>query len=126
MRTIIVLGILLIAFVVSGIFVQRYLAQTGAQMTEVTLSTVEAVRDKNWSEAKENAATLSRKWDKISQRWNLFTEHEEIDAINGTVMRLRAFVEEEDTAGSLSEGTAALQLFRHIPEKESITLTNIL
>lgn len=126
MRTLVVLGILLVAFVAAGLYEQQYLAQTGQQMAEHMQATMSAVRKSDWSAAKEHVDELDQHWKSISRRWNLLTEHQEIDDINGTVSRLKAYVDEKNAEGTLSEAMAALQLFRHIPEKETLTLSNIL
>ncbi|MGI6083571.1 MAG: DUF4363 family protein, partial [Limnochordia bacterium] len=69
---------------------------------------------------------LYRRWQTIEPRWNLLTEHPEIDDINDILSRLRAYATAEEAAALLAEALAAQRLFVHIPHKEVFRLSNIL
>lgn len=125
MRTIAILTLLTLAFVGIALYVQGYLARTGESLIEEVRHVMESARETDWREAGKRADRLLDRWESTENRWSFLTEHQEIDDINGTLSRLRAYVAEEDRTSALAEAEAALQLFQHIPRKETLTFVNI-
>lgn len=126
MRAVAVLTVLVALFIWGGVHVQRYLADTGRQLEEAVQDVLTAAEADEWVTAAQRSRQLQALWRQIKDWWGLLTEHDEIDDINATLSRLQGAVAEQDAATLQAEGAAALQLFRHIPEKESFNLVNIL
>ena len=126
MRTLVVLGLMMVGLVIGALYSQQYLADSGQKLSAQIEDVQIAINEGNWQEADKLTEELIRSWHKTSIGWGLLTEHQEIDDINNTLARLSGFVKDKEAPSSLAEGKAALHLFRHIPEKESLTLANLL
>ena len=83
-------------------------------------------KGEDWPRIRSSVERLWQRWRTIEPRWNLFTEHPEIDDINDVLSRLRAYTEAQEGAALLAEALAAQRLFIHIPRKEAFRLSNIL
>ncbi len=125
MRTLLTLLLLMIGLIVGAFLSQHYLAETGAELSDLLEATTAAVTDGRWSEANRLAEELQSLWERTKNGWGFFTEHEEIDDINGTLARLTGYVAEKDAPSCRAEAEAALRLFRHVPEKEILNLANL-
>lgn len=126
MRTLIVLLLIMAGLIVSALFAHDYLVTSAEHMSEQLSALILAVKTERWESAQSQMEQIHTDWHKVRLIWNVFTEHEEIDDMNGTLARLAGFIEEKEVPSSLAEGRAALQLLKHIPEKESLTLINLL
>jgi predicted PurR-regulated permease PerM len=126
LRAVVVLTVLVGLFIWSGVVVQRYLTDTGRQLEDCVNAALTAAQIEKWTEAARLAGQLNTQWQQIKVLWGCFTEHDEIDDINGTLSRLQGAINSQDIATTSAEALAALQLFRHIPEKETFRLVNIL
>ncbi len=126
MRTVGVLILLALAFIAMALWVERDLMHTGRLLEADVEAVIEAVKEEDWPRVRRRVDDLYRRWQTIEPRWNLLTEHPEIDDINDILSRLRAYATAEEAAALLAEALAAQRLFVHIPHKEVFRLSNIL
>lgn len=126
MRTVGVLILLALAFIAMALWVERDLMHTGRLLEADVEAVIEAVKEEDWPRIRRRVDDLYRRWQTIEPRWNLLTEHPEIDDINDILSRLRAYATAEEAAALLAEALAAQRLFVHIPHKEVFRLSNIL
>lgn len=126
MRTLIILLLMMSGLVVGALYMQNYLVTSAEHMSNQLSTLLLAVKAEHWDEAHSQVKLLQTDWQRVRTVWNIFTEHEEIDDMNGTLARLAGYIDENEAPSSLAEGRSALQLLRHIPEKESLTLINLL
>ena len=126
MRTVVVLGVLVVAFIGSALWMQHYLIQSGRQLESYVEAITVALTNDDWPTIQQQVDSLLAEWRRTERRWNLCTEHPEIDDLNGALSRLRAYAKKNEAAALLAEAEVARHLFQHIPEKEAFKLANIL
>ncbi|HHT27229.1 MAG TPA: DUF4363 family protein [Firmicutes bacterium] len=126
MRAVAVLTVFLGLFIWCGVQVQHYLTATGQRLEAAVQAVLETAQAEKWSEAALQGEELQDLWRRTKDWWGFLTEHDEIDDINNTLSRLQGALDSQDLAAAQAEALAALQLFRHIPEKEAFTVVNIL
>ncbi|MGI6083682.1 MAG: DUF4363 family protein, partial [Limnochordia bacterium] len=91
MRTVGVLILLALAFIAMALWVERDLMHTGRLLEADVEAVIEAVKEEDWPRIRRRVDDLYRRWQTIEPRWNLLTEHPEIDDINDILSRLRAY-----------------------------------
>lgn len=69
---------------------------------------------------------MSSDWSKMKGIWSSLIDHQEIDNIDITLSRLQMMIEIEDTSALIPEAAALRKIISHIPEKEKLTLDNLL
>ena len=85
-----------------------------------------AVKNDNWESAGNRLEALTRVWNENRDIWQILINHEEVDNIDSTLARVKQLVEFREKTDSLAE-IAVLKLFiLHIPEKESLSIVNII
>jgi predicted negative regulator of RcsB-dependent stress response len=85
-----------------------------------------SVKDNNWGHAANEVKALQQTWSKTKNLWQILINHEEVDNIDSTLAKVKQLVGLKEKADSLSE-IAVLKLFvLHIPNKESLSIVNIL
>ena len=72
-----------------------------------------------------NIARYQQRLGQHKKTWSTLIDHEEIDNIDMTFARLKAFLEAEDTSSALSEATMLIKSITHIPEREKLSLDNL-
>ncbi len=109
-----------------GIFAYYYIDTTADRLVAGTEILERGMDSKDWKQTEKNFARLNSLWDKISPKWTILIDHEELDNINITMSRAREFMKARDTAGFTAELAELKLLLKHIPEKEALNIKNIL
>ncbi|MGE5458328.1 MAG: DUF4363 family protein, partial [Methanococcaceae archaeon] len=65
-------------------------------------------------------------WNHMKDKWALLLDHQEIDNINISLSKMKEYIKGKNKNDSLAEVSTLKLLFIHIPEKEAISLKNIL
>lgn len=126
MRTVGVLGLLVLLFIGFALWVQHDIVRASEQLEADIQAVTSAAQREDWPSVRLHTEALWKRWQKVERRWNLLTEHPEIDDINGVLSRLRGYAQAEESAALLAEAQVAHHLFTHIPQKEALKLGNIL
>jgi len=61
----------------------------------------------------------------MEKAWTVFLDHEEIDNIDTSLVRISKYIETKNTSMAMSEIAVLRQFVKHIPENESLSLKNI-
>jgi hypothetical protein len=78
-----------------------------------------------WDASKESLNNLKSTWKKAKAIWTILLNHTEIDNIDLAIVRIEQFINARETGLALAEISSLKLLFKHIPEKEKLTLENI-
>ncbi|MCW2279392.1 DUF4363 family protein [Heliophilum fasciatum] len=126
MRLLIGLLIAFIATVGLGIWVDHRLDSD----TEALLQHVEQIHQEveqdQWQSASTDTSDLQEKWSTQAKWWNMVMLHQEIDNIEFALARVQEYVASQNRALSLGQLSELRLMLKHIPEKEAISLKNIL
>ncbi|HOA54074.1 MAG: DUF4363 family protein [Acetivibrionales bacterium] len=124
-RVIGAITVLTALIIISGLFTLRILQKDSEKLTAGIESIRNDIRSGKWDHASETLHDISKDWDSTKKTWSTLIDHEEIDNIDMTLARLKAFLEAEDTSSALSEATMLIKSITHIPEREKLSLDNL-
>jgi predicted PurR-regulated permease PerM len=126
LKPLIIIVSLTIVIVVGGCLSLNVLDSESKNLIE-NLSELEAdIEGQNWEAASKKLEAFHSKWDSISNIWSMLIDHYEIDNIELVVSQLTSYVRTKDKNEALSQMSSLRALIKHIPEKESFNLKNIL
>ncbi|MBZ4687534.1 MAG: hypothetical protein PWQ96_913 [Clostridia bacterium] len=121
--TLIFLVVLIVAF---GIFTSNFLTETTKDITSNFDNVYTAINNENWKLAQQQIAHSEKLWNKHKKWWTVFIDHQEIDNIDMSFVRIGEYIKYHNKALSSGELVVLKQSFEHIPEKEVVNLKNIL
>lgn len=126
MRVLIIAALVFIAILGFGTFTYYYVGSTSAVLLDKASTLGESVEAEDWHKARDNFKNLSSSWGRTSTQWTILLDHQELDNINITLSRIKEFINTRDKSGSMSEIAELKLLLKHVPEKEAVSLKNIL
>ena len=85
----------------------------------------ENISKSDWTSAEKNLKAIEEEWGKMEKAWTVFLDHEEIDNIDTSLVRISKYIETKNTSMAMSEIAVLRQFVKHIPENESLSLKNI-
>lgn len=114
------------ALLVFALFANNYLKNTTDSLTAHTAKLEQHVQAKKWPEAAGSYNQLKTAWEKTNSRWAMLIDHQELDNINISMARLKQFMDTKQPAQALAELGELKLLLKHIPEKEALSIKNVL
>lgn len=126
MRTLIVLTLILAVFLGLSTWGYYHIDATARNLTGHITKTEKAVADSNWPAARREISLMSTEWRKTKPVWSLFVDHHEMDNIDTVFARVRQVLTAKDPAETRAGLGELMRFIQHIPEKEALTLENIL
>ncbi len=126
MRLLLVLLIIFAAIVSLGFWTNHQLQASAGEMLQNIEKITIGIEKKHWGEAYEQTIELEKVWDKEAKWWPTVLDHQEIDNIEFSMARAREYVAAKNAPLSLGQFSELALMIKHIPEKETISLKNIL
>lgn len=108
-----------------GILSQRYLDRSADELISQLERVQQAVEQKDWMTSEAGFALLDQHWSRVHNNWALFTDHLELDNLELSLIRLQKLIETRDEVNARVEAGEAMDMIRHIPERERLTWRNI-
>ena len=118
--------ILTLAIIGSGIFTINMLKKDAEILNDFVLEMESDIMSEKWDDAGEKGDKLHNQWKKYKKVWPMLIDHLEIDNLDIHISELESFLISRDKTQALSKLSILKLLVKHIPEKESFTLQNIL
>lgn len=126
MKTLIPVTIVILAFFGFAFWVQHSITETANDIADLLSSIEEAAYEENWESAIEDMKAVEDDWNNTRKKWQMLIDHQEIDNIDSTLVRVKSWIALEAKEDCVAE-LAALKLFiLHIPERKALRITNIL
>lgn len=126
MKPVFIILIITAAILVSGILTLQMLNSESERLHESLCTVEDYIDSQNWEKAEKALEKFHKKWDEVSRIWAMLIDHYEIDNIELELSQLSSTISSKDKSLSLSKLSALKTLVKHIPEKESFILENIL
>lgn len=121
---------LIIIVVFSGMAIEKYLSRTSIELV-VEIEELENEINNNQT-INDNEIILNyinnieNRWNTIEKKWAIVVEHIEIDNLEIALLQIKQYIKENDKTEALVKIQETKFLLNHIPEKEKITLKNIM
>ncbi|MDD3653887.1 MAG: DUF4363 family protein [Desulfotomaculaceae bacterium] len=126
MRLLAALLIIFAAAISLGFWVNHQLQVSASELIQ-HIEQIESGLEKNqWDDASAQVAELEKAWEQKAKWWPTILDHQEIDNIEFSLAKFKEYVAKKDTALSWGQLTELKLMLKHIPEKEAITIENIL
>lgn len=126
MKPLLYTAILTMAIIGTGIFAINMLKNDAEVLYNFVLEMESDIMAEKWEDAGEKGDKLHTQWEKYKKIWPMLIDHLEIDNINIQLSELESFLMSRDKTQALSKLSILKLLVKHIPEKESFTLQNVL
>jgi hypothetical protein len=120
------LVILLAVIVGAGIYSFKALSSTSQKLESHVANIEDCALNGSWNKAKENLSYFKDDWAKTEKIWTILLDHAEMDNIDASLSKVTMFIETRDKPLTLGEIANLKQFVKHIPQKESFNLKNIL
>lgn len=122
-----IIAAVLTAILIAGGCLTLYALNSESQRLNDSLSSLEKdIENQNWNAAAKKLEEFHGRWDKISCFWAMLIDHYEIDNVELVLSHLVSYVKNQDKNEALSEMSSLKTLIKHIPDKESFNLKNVL
>jgi hypothetical protein len=125
MRNVIVLIVALIILIVSGIWQINYIEESSTYATSDVEYITNLIRNNNFTEASKQVDVLEKTWKDMSNIWNIFIIHDEIDNIQEVLVNFKMYTKLEDKEEALVYSELLIQNFTHISKKQKIRIENV-
>lgn len=117
-----ILGIIILAGLISFHILDSSSRKIQNQLVEVEKNTAAG----DWEKAKAALNSVNQNWEKTSKVWTALIDHIEIDNIDESLSKMEKYILVKDTSMALAELSTLKLFIKHIPDKESFNLENIL
>lgn len=126
MRIVIATMLILVVFGAGTFMLNRYIDTGCEKLLDSVKELHTSVEDSRWDDVKKQVSSLNKEWESTKNKWQLFLEHYEMDAIDIVLSRLEQYAEIENKAFAIGETAELRLLISHIQDKEGLKLINIL
>ncbi|MCK9216851.1 MAG: DUF4363 family protein [Firmicutes bacterium] len=118
--------IIVILIIAVGILTIEMLKRESESLHNLFTEIENSIYFDEWEKAKHIVKETQNQWDKYKKIWPMLIDHLEIDNVTVRLSELQAYILNQDKTESLSKLAALKVLIKHIPEKESFIIQNIL
>jgi len=126
LKVILIILILLIAIISSGFFTNHILNRDSKLMEEHITQMENYVKSSDWLSAEEEVEYIREYWSQVQDTWAMLQSHFEMDNIDSTLTKVSEFTKARELSLTLAEAALLKQYIKHIPEKVTFNLANIL
>lgn len=117
-------GALIVVIVLNCIQV-TFLKNTGTNMLN-TLDTIASnIEEEKFVEAKEQADKLKKEWEKVKVRWDILTEHDDVEELESHLASIDMYIRNEEKTDGQVEVAVLKQRIEHIIQNETLSFATI-
>lgn len=125
MKMLISIMVTLAVLIGLGIWTNDSLQTTSDSLSMQIVDVCQDINEENWDDANQKTHRLETKWREDAHWWPVFLDHQEMDNIEFSLAKAKAFVATENRALALGQLSELKLMIEHLPIKEKINLKNI-
>ncbi|KUG02791.1 hypothetical protein ASZ90_019867 [hydrocarbon metagenome] len=126
MRLLVSLMIVLASIVGLSFWINDSLQSSTEHLTQQIDMVIVEIQDGRWERAVRQTADIEKYWTKSARWWPVFLDHQEMDNIEFSLSKVKAYVSSHNDALALGQLEELRLMLKHIPEKEALNIKNIL
>ncbi|SCY82417.1 DUF4363 family protein [Alkaliphilus peptidifermentans] len=126
MKTVIITLVILITFFIGAVIFQQYVENSCKTLLAHIERLDESILAENWEEAENNIQDLRKEWEQKKKIWEVVLEHYDLDAIEIAITKIERYTEVNEKIMTLGEIVQLKFLIRHVSDRESFRLSNLL
>lgn len=113
-------------FVISLNCVQlSFLKNTGSEMLDMLSEILTKIQSEDFESAKAELSMLNDKWESIRDRWDILTEHDDVEELESGLASIEAYVENKEAVDAVVEVAVLKQRIEHIIQNETLSFSTI-
>jgi predicted membrane protein len=117
--------VIICIFIIFSIY-YTYILEKSSGNIVTSIEDIEKKIDKNdWDGVQKDLDILRNKWEGMIKPWSSFIEHEELDNIQVSILKVDEYISMNNEVLTRSELSVLKYLVRHIYLKEKLELGNI-
>jgi hypothetical protein len=109
-----------------GVWTNHSLQSSTDQLTKEINLLISEIEQEGWDTALKRTAAVEKNWADSARWWPVFLDHQEMDNIEFSMAKVKAYVGNHNQALALGQLEELKLMLRHIPEKEALSIKNIL
>lgn len=118
--------VIILIILASSYALNNYYQNFSESLSSKLNSLQNSIDNKNWGNAAFHFDKIKSEWDQNKNTWAMLIDHQEIDNIEISVVRLEKYIKSASFSEALSESSVLMMYIKHIPNKEVGNLVNIL
>lgn len=126
MRLLISLAISLSLILTLGFWSNYSLQASTDEMTRNIDRIIISIENERWGAAQTQTDQLEKIWQDKARWWPIFLDHQEMDNIEFSLARFKAYVASQDNSLAQGQLSELRLMIKHIPQKEAVNIENIL
>lgn len=126
MRLLIILLTIFIFLVGFGVWNNKTLLDSTDKMTAHIEQIITDIEGQHWDQARQETRQLEKSWHENAKWWPVFLDHQEIDNLEFSMAKIKKYVDTRDAPLAQGQLSELKLMLKHIPDKEAVTLENIL
>ncbi len=109
-----------------GLWVNDQMRESAQHLVTHIDIVADEIKYERWTEAMKRTERLEEAWSNRVGWWPIILDHQEIDNIEFSLAKIKEYVANRDKPLSLGQLSELKLMIEHIPDKEAVTLKNIL
>lgn len=102
-----------------------FLKNTGSEMLDMLDLVLVKIQNEDFESAKVELSTLNDKWESIRQRWDILTEHDDVEELESGLASIEAYVDNKEVVDAVVEVAVLKQRIEHIIQNETLSFSTI-
>jgi len=117
---------LLAVIIIFSCAVLSMLSKESDQIGNIITDIMDDSEKGNWTKAQSQVSSLKDIWSDTEKKWAMLLDHLEIDNIDMALQRVSTLIDRKQKELAITEASVLLLYIKHIPEKETFNLVNLL
>ncbi len=126
MRMLVTLVIILTIIIGSAFWTNHSLQTSADELAKQIILVNDEVKSGKWESALAQMGKLETTWQNKAKWWPVFLDHQEMDNIEFSLAKAKAYVANQDQALALGQLSELKLMVKHIPLNEKVSIENIL
>ena len=126
MSRLLVVALLLVLLLLGCLSIVDYIERSAEGLAAQLTDLARAIDRQQWERARSIFEACRDQWTPVARRWKMFVNHADMRDIEIGFIEMQTALDRRDQAKAQLEAATLHYYMLHIPEEESIRLTNIL
>ena len=124
-KELIICTVIIIIIVTLDIFLQNYTKNSTTEIEEILSEIKESVENKDTAKQNDKLNLLDQTWEDKHNKLAYYIEHDELEKVDSSIVKVRYFLENGDIASAIAELETGKFVLKHIEDKYKFNFQNI-
>ena len=124
-KELIICTVIIIIIVTLDIFLQNSTKNSTTEIEEILSEIKESVENKDTTKQNDKLNLLEQTWEDKHNKLAYYIEHDELEKVDSSIVKVRYFLENGDIASAIAELETGKFVLKHIEDKYKFNFQNI-